>query len=92
MHRRSRALKKLQRAWNKHLISSENLLAFMMPIVKSFLDNEMYHKYDYLIDEASNSIGAIFYCLNWQKYYKTLDYYLKLLTKPETKTPKIIIK
>ncbi len=52
----------------------------------------MYHKYDYLIDEASNSIGAIFYCLNWQKYYKTLDYYLKLLTKPETKTPKIIIK
>jgi hypothetical protein len=31
----------------------------------------MYHKYDNLIDEASNSIGAICYCLNWQKYYKT---------------------
>ena len=80
MHRRSRALKKLQRACNEHLNSSENLLAFMMPIVKSFLDNEMYHKYDYLIDEASNSIGAICYCLNWQNYYKTLDYNLKLLT------------
>ena len=64
MHRRSRALKKLQRACNEHLICSDNLLSFMMPIVKSFLDNEIYHKYDYLIEEASNSIGAICYCLN----------------------------
>ncbi len=91
MHRRGRALKKLQRACREKLISSENLIAFMMPLVKAFIDNEMYFKYDYIIDEASNSIGAICYCLSWPKYYKLLDFYLKALPKLKI-NPKIVIK
>ena len=91
MHRRSRALKRLQRACNEKKLTTDNLLGFFMPIIKSFIDNEAYHKYDYLIDEASNSIGAVCYCLSWQKYYKTLDYYLKILPKNILNT-KIVIK
>ena len=81
MHRRARALKKLERACNEREIRSENLLGFMMPIVRSFLDNEMYHKYDYLIDDASHCIGAICYVLSWPKYLKIVEYYLKILPK-----------
>lgn len=81
MHRRSRALKRLQRACNENQISSENLLGFMMPLIRSFLDNEMYHKYDYLIEEACESIGAVCYVLEWPKYIKIVEYYLKILPK-----------
>jgi len=91
MHRRSRALKRLQRACNDNLIASNNLLSFMMPIVRSFLDNEMYHKYDYLIEEACGSIGAICYVLAWPKYLKLVEYYLKILPK-NILNQKLIIK
>ena len=91
MHRRSRALKRLQRACNDNLISSNNLLSFMMPIVRSFLDNDMYHKYDYLIEEACGSIGAICYVLAWPKYLKLVEYYLKILPK-NILNQKLIIK
>ena len=91
MHRRSRALKRLQRACNDNLISSNNLLSFMMPIVRSFLDNEMYHKYDYLIEEACGSIGAICYVLAWPKYLKVVEYYIKILPK-NILNQKLIIK
>ncbi len=91
MHRRARALKKLQKACNDNLISSENLLGFMMPIVRSFLDNEMYHKYDYLIEDACISIGCICYVLAWPKYLKVVEYYLKILPK-NIMNQKLIIK
>ena len=91
MHRRSRALKRLQRACNDNLIGSNNLLSFMMPIVRSFLDNDMYHKYDYLIEEACGSIGAICYVLAWPKYLKLVEYYLKILPK-NILNQKLIIK
>ncbi len=91
MHRRARALKRLQYACNDKLVSSENLLAFILPLVKAFIDNEMYHKYDYLMEDACNSIGSISYCLSWNKYYKTLDYYLKVLPK-DIINPKLAIK
>jgi U3 small nucleolar RNA-associated protein 20 len=63
----------------------------MMPLVRSFLDNEMYHKYAYLIDEACGSIGAICYVLAWPKYAKLLDYYVGLLPK-NVLNQKLIIK
>jgi hypothetical protein len=91
MHRRARALKRLQYACNDKVISSENLLGFILPLVKAFIDNEMYHKYDYLMEDACNSIGSISYCLSWNKYYKTLDYYLKVLPK-DIINPKLTIK
>lgn len=91
MHRRSRALKRLQKACNENQISANNLLGFMMPLVRSFLDDEAYHKYDYLIEEACGSIGAICYVLSWPKYLKTVEYYLKLLQKDILKQ-KLIIK
>jgi U3 small nucleolar RNA-associated protein 20 len=81
LHRRARALARLQRACNENHLSSENLLGYMMPIIRSFLDNEMYHKYDYLIEEACKSIGGVCYILAWSKYYKLLDYYLTCLSK-----------
>lgn len=52
-----------------------------MPLVKSFLENESYEKYDYLIDEACISIGAVCYVLNWPKYLKQVEFYMKLLHK-----------
>ncbi len=81
IHRRARALNKLQRICNENQLSTENLLGYMMPLVRSFLDNEMYHKYAYLIDEACGSIGAICYVLAWPKYVKLLDYYIGILPK-----------
>lgn len=89
MHRRARALKRLQK--NCHDISNENLLGFMMPLVRSFLDNEMYHKYDYLIEEACQTIGAICYTLEWSKYIKIVEYYMKILHKDKM-NQKLVIK
>ena len=63
----------------------------MMPIVRSFLDNEMYYKYDYLIEEACGAMGAICYALPWPKYLKTLEYYIGLLSK-EVLNQKLVIK
>ncbi len=91
MHRRSRALKKLQRSCNENQLSSENLLNFIMPLVKSFLENEAYEKYDYLVEEACNSIGSICYVLNWTKYLKVVEYYIKILPKNIIKS-KIVTK
>ena len=91
MHRRSRALKRLQRSCDDKQISSDNLLSFIMPLVRSFLDNEMYHKYDYIIEEACNSIGAICYTLAWPKYLKVVEYYLKILHQP-VMNQKLVIK
>ena len=91
MHRRSRALKRLQRACFQNEISSENLLHYMMPIAKSFIENEQYEKYDYIIEEACNSIGAICYVLNWTKYLKIVEYYIKILPK-SIMNPKIVTK
>lgn len=82
MHRRARALKKLQRACADRLLSSESLLNFIMPVVRSFLDNEMYHKYDYLVEDACKAVGAICSVLAWPKYVKLLEFYLKSLLKP----------
>ena len=92
MHRRSRALKRLQRFCDEKQISSDNLLSFMMPLVRSFVDNEMYHKYDYIIEEACNTIGSICYILAWPKYFKVIDYYLKILNQPSIMSQKLIIK
>lgn len=92
MHRRSRALKRLQRFCDEKKISSDNLLSFMMPLVRSFVDNEMYHKYDYIIEEACNTIGSICYILAWPKYLKVIDYYLKILHQPAIMSQKLIIK
>jgi U3 small nucleolar RNA-associated protein 20 len=91
MHRRARALKSIQRACASKLISSANLIAFLMPLVRSFLDDERYAKYDFVIDEASNSVGAICRCLSWARYYKILDFHLKTLKK-ESINPKVTIK
>ena len=91
MHRRSRALKKLQRVCNESQLSSENLLNFIMPLVKSFLENEVYEKYDYLIEEACNSIGSICSVLKWAKYLKIVEYFIKILPKNIIK-PKIVTK
>jgi len=49
MHRRSRAMKRLQRACDEKLVSTDNLLGFVMPLVRAFVDNDMYHKYDYIV-------------------------------------------
>ena len=93
MHRRSRALKKLQRSCNSGEISSENLVNFFLPIVRSFIDNEIYHKYEYIMEEACGAMGAICYVLAWPKYIKILEFYLKLLTKPSSAlNQKLIIK
>lgn len=91
MHRRSRALKRLQRACNEGQISSENLLNFFLPIVRSFIDNEMYYKYEYIMEEACGAMGAICYVLAWPKYIKLLEFYLKSLTK-STLNQKLVIK
>jgi U3 small nucleolar RNA-associated protein 20 len=91
IHRRARALKKLQRACNDHLVSTENLLSFMMPLVRSFLDNEIYYKYDYLIDDACIAIGSICYVLSWPKYIRIVEYYLKILPK-NIMNQKLVIK
>ena len=91
MHRRSRALKRLQRACDEKQICTDNLLSFIMPLVRSFLDNEMYHKYDYLIEDACTSIGSICYILAWPKYIKVIEYYLKILPK-NIMNQKLVIK
>jgi len=84
-------MKRLQRCCDEKKISTENLLSFFMPLVRSFLDNEMYHKYDYIIEEACNSIGAICYTLTWPKYLKVVEYYLKILHQP-IMNQKLVIK
>lgn len=81
MHRRARALKKLQKACLDKLISKENLLSFMMPLIKSFLENEVYLKYDYLIEEACITVGSVCSCLPWAPYKRILDLNLKHLQK-----------
>lgn len=91
IHRRSRALKKLQRACESHQICAENLMSFFMPLVRSFLDDDAYYKYDYLIDEACGAMSSICRLLSWPKYLKILDYYLKLLTK-DAINQKLVIK
>lgn len=92
MHRRSRAMKRLQRACDERLISTDNLLSFIMPLARSFVDNDMYHKYDYIVEEACNSIGAICYVLSWPKYLKVIEYYLKIMNEPQVMSQKMVIK
>lgn len=82
MHRRARALKRLQRICAEGLLSTETLLNFIMPIVRAYLDNEMYHKYDYIVEDACKALGAICGRLAWPKYVKFLELYLKPLVKP----------
>ena len=53
----------------------------MMPKVRSFLDNEMYYKYEYLKEEACGSIGHICYVLARPEYPKVVEYYLKSCQK-----------
>ena len=52
-----------------------------MPLVRSFVDNEAYHKYDYLIEDACIAVGSICRRLAWPKYLKLVEYYIKILPK-----------
>lgn len=81
MHRRARALKRLQRTCAEGLLSTETLTNFLMPIVRAYLDNDMYYKYDYLVEDACKALGAICGRLAWPKYVKILELYLKSLVK-----------
>ncbi len=91
MHRRARALKRLQRACNDKQIAADNLLNFMIPLVRCFLDNDAYYKYDYLIEDACQALGSICTMLSWPKYLKLTQHYLKELPK-SIDNQKIIIK
>lgn len=79
MHRRARALKRLQRTCAEGLLSNETLTNFLMPLVRAYLDNDMYYKYDYLVEDACKALGAICGRLAWPKYVKLLELYLKSL-------------
>lgn len=81
MHRRARALKRLQRTCAEGLLSTETLINFLMPLVRAYLDNDMYYKYDYIVEDACKALGAICGRLAWPKYVKLLELYLKSLVK-----------
>jgi U3 small nucleolar RNA-associated protein 20 len=91
MHRRARALKKLQRACDERLLSAKCLLDYMMPLVRSFIQDEAYQKHDHLIDEACKTIGRICSSLAWPKYVKCLEFYMRELPKGKLEQ-KIVIK
>lgn len=82
MHRRARALKRLARTCAEGLLSTETLTNFMVPLVRAYLDNDMYYKYDYIVEDACKALSAICARLAWPKYVKMLELYLKSLIKP----------
>lgn len=80
-HRRSRALKKMNRTLLARSIRKEIVVSYFLPLTTSFLLDETYTKAQGLQESAIDSIGILCKHLPWHVYINQLKYFLSLLSK-----------
>lgn len=91
LHRRIRALRRLQSHCQQQSLRTTTLTAFLLPLVTHCLFDHTAAKEHNLVTEAVTTIGTISASLPWSKYCSLLRHYLKLL--PVEKTfQKIIVR
>ncbi|KFM72554.1 Small subunit processome component 20-like protein, partial [Stegodyphus mimosarum] len=86
VHRRARALLRFSnhlKSQHEHgeKIAVHYLLAYMIPIVSSFLFDEAYRKHVHVVDAAIETLGSIANVLPWHHYETLLKNYLNMLSK-----------
>ena len=91
LHRRIRALRRLQSHCQQHSLRTTTLTAFSLPLVTHCLFDHTAAKEHNLVTEAVTTIGTISASLPWSKYCSLLRHYLKLLPVERT-FQKIIVR
>jgi len=79
LHRRIRALRRLQSHCQQHSLRTTTLTAFLLPLVTHCVFDHTAAKEHNLVTEAVTTIGTISASLPWSKYCSLLRRYLKLL-------------
>ncbi|XP_078326712.1 small subunit processome component 20 homolog isoform X1 [Crassostrea virginica] len=80
-HRRSRALKKMNRTLQSRQIRKEILVSYFLPLTTSFLLDETYTKAQGLQESAIDAMATLCKQLPWHVYINQLKYFLSLLSK-----------
>ena len=79
LHRRIRALRRLQSHCQQHNLRTTALTAVLLPLVTHCVFAHTAAKEHNLVTEAVTTIGTISASLPWSKYCSLLRHYLKLL-------------
>ncbi|XP_061192168.1 small subunit processome component 20 homolog [Saccostrea echinata] len=80
-HRRSRALKKMNRTLQSRSVRKEILVSYLLPLTSSFLLDETFAKAQGLQESAIDAMGVLCKQLPWHVYINQLKYFLSLLSK-----------
>lgn len=91
LHRRIRALRRLQAHCQQHSLRTTSLTAYLLPLVTHCVFDHTAAKEHNLVTEAVATIGTISACLPWSKYCSLLRHYLKLLPV-ERQFQKVIVR
>ncbi|XP_014674072.1 PREDICTED: small subunit processome component 20 homolog [Priapulus caudatus] len=81
IHRRGKALKKLQRYLQTSTIHPEAVMSLLLPLATTFLFHETYAQQQNIVDDAINTLGATCALLPWKHYEVLLRRYLSKLSK-----------
>ena len=79
LHRRIRALRRLEAKCEQKSLASSSLVNFLLPLATHCLFDHTSNKDHNLVTEAITSISAMSACLSWSKYSFLLRHYLKCL-------------
>ena len=79
VYKRSRALRRLIKYLDTKTVKKETIIAIFLPLVSSFLMDDMYKKHATVQDAAVDAVGVICKLLPWKHYHNQLKHYLKLL-------------
>ncbi|ESO12980.1 hypothetical protein HELRODRAFT_188063 [Helobdella robusta] len=66
---------------SKPPISSKTLHSYILPIILSYLKDQLYAKDSDLLDASVEALGSVVRFLPWEEYYGVLRHYLKVLDK-----------
>ncbi|XP_052810287.1 small subunit processome component 20 homolog [Mya arenaria] len=81
VYKRSRALRRLIKYVDTNTVKNETINNIFLPLVSSFLTDDLYKKHTTVQDAAVDAIGVICRVLPWKLYATQLKFYLKLLPK-----------
>ncbi|XP_068744813.1 small subunit processome component 20 homolog [Montipora capricornis] len=91
LHRRNRALRRLQSHCQQHALRTTTLTSFLLPLVTHCIFDHTAPKEHNTVTEAITTIGVISASLPWSKYCSLLRRYLKLLPV-EKQFQKVIVR
>ncbi|XP_053397711.1 small subunit processome component 20 homolog [Mercenaria mercenaria] len=81
VYKRSRALRRLIKYLYSNKVNFDTLTNIFLPMVSSFLIDDLYKKHTTVLDAAVDAIGTICKLLPWKSYLNQLRHYLTLLSR-----------